>query len=207
MEVRIAGRIFNGVTNTPINNKKVTTKVYKRAPCGLCFSRELGSGKSGTDGKFSFSVMIDSSLFNESYIAASMEVPDNYLFYPTAVGPTILKNKEYLNSSFYELDQAGMENIAFEMYPKVLLTIKLRRTTPISPQKHLSLEFNFSNKTLGWGLLESNSNADTSLTIYTASGFYTKVISRKWDSANNLISKTDSILCASNRNNTISIDY
>ncbi|MFC0773586.1 hypothetical protein [Terrimonas alba] len=175
--------------------------------CLLCSSAKISSGKSGQDGRFNFKASIDSSLLKKNHITASVKVPANYILYPKAVGPGIVNNPEYASHLFYAIDPISMSNMSFELYPKTLLKVNLHRTTPISPQKSLSLEFKFDNKTLVWGLHETDSNADTSLTIYTSANIPTKIISRKYFTPTNIISNTDSITCTPNATNSISIDY
>lgn len=202
VDVRFAGTVFNKATNTPMSGQVVNVYMNKSGFCLFCPLRKIGSVKTESDGSFSLMSTIDSTLLNENHLVVSMKKPNGYISYPEPVGPGILPNTpEYLSVDFYDLDPSRMEHISFGFYPRTLLKINLHRTTPVSPDKYLSLEFKLDEQTSVWGLRESNSNADTTLTIYTSASMFTKIISRK------SVTNIDSVYCRTNQDNSINISY
>lgn len=199
---------MNRATSTPVINHEVNASLYKSRSCLFCSPYKIGSASSANNGRFIFKATLDSTLFSDNHITVSAKTPNNYILYPEPVGPGISNEPQYSSIVFNNFDPVGMSNLLFEFYPKVLLTINMHRTTPIFPQqKHVSLEFMFNDKASVWGLNESASNADTSLTIFTSSNVFTKIISRKFTAANTVVSRIDSVFCSANGANTIDISY
>ncbi len=206
-DVKFAGRIINKATNTPISDQKVEARVSHSGICFLCNANVVGTAKSGRDGWFNITGKIDSTIFNDKHILVAMKTPDNYITYPEPVGAGLTTTQLYESISFYNIDRTSMENISFTFYPKVLLKILLHRISPVSTRKDIMLEFTFDDKLSIWGIMESEARSDTSITINTTANMFTKIKSYKTDAANVLTTKTDSILCLPNANNSISITY
>ncbi|HVK97096.1 MAG TPA: hypothetical protein VM368_04720 [Flavisolibacter sp.] len=205
--VNFAGKIINKATNTPIQGHEVSASLYRNQRCLLCPAKKVGSGRTNNNGMFSFSAEIDTTVFNDSHITVSVKTPSGFLLYPEPVGPGLSNERQFSSIQFYNFEPVEKANMKFEFYPAVLLTIQLHRSSAISPQRHLGLEFSFDQKTSIWGLIERDSNADTTLTINTSANMLTRIISRKFNSQNSLITRIDSIFCFPNGSNTISIDY
>jgi hypothetical protein len=208
MEVKFAGRVFNRSTNTPLKNQMVTVAMRPNGYCLLCLTNyKIGMVKTGSDGRFDLRITIDSTWMTENHFTASVKVPDGYIMYPEPVGPGIGDDPEYSSLSFYDLDPARMGNMSFEFYPEVLLKINLHRTTTVSQDRSLGLSFTINDRTSVWGLVESLSNADTSLTINTAAFLYTTVVARKFIATGTVRTKTDSVYCRPGETNAIDIYY
>ena len=200
--------MFNKATNTPLNNQVVSVAFNKNGFCLICLpNKKIGSVKTERDGSFSLLTTIDSTWMKENHFTVSVKTPEGYLMYPEPVGPGIVNKPLYSSIDFYELDPGKMGNMSFEFYPKVLLKINLHRTTPISPDKSLGLEFTIKDRASIWGLVESGSNADTSITINTSASLYTKIVARKFITADSVSTKIDSVYCKPNESNAITILY
>lgn len=206
-DITFAGRVVNKADNTPIANQQVKATLYHSGLCIGCTVYDAGSATTGSDGRFSIGTSFDTSQLGEYHFNVSLKAPDNYILYPQPTGPEITNDQTNAGETFYEIDPAKTEHLSFEFFPKTVLKIRLQRSSAIGPDKTLGLDFTFDDKTSGWGIIESNTNADTTVTINTSANLYTKIRSYRLVSANTYVSATDSVLCRSNGNNAITISY
>lgn len=210
-ELNLAGQVINKAGNTPLPGQIITAKLNQNGLCLFCGSSVIGSAKTDDDGRFILTTSFDTSLFGQKHITVSVKVPEGFLSYPMPTGPGIVNDPNSSpagSAQFYEVDRATMANISFGFYPKALLTLKMHRTTAITPHyPDVSIDFSFADRTSSWGIMQKNTNADTSLVIYTSRDVFTKVITRKFVNDTTVVSTLDSIKCTAGGNNVIDINY
>ncbi len=208
--ITLAGIIFDKTTNLPLRNISFDANLYLNSFCLLfCTSYNVGSCKSGNDGRFTLNADIDSTLMQNFHLVAGAAIPSNYLLYPEPVGPGIQQNLVSSSSvEFFSLDSPEMKNLEFGFYPKTLLKMNFHRATPIqTPNPSIVLEIGFDNQKSVWGFDETDLNKDTILTINTSANIFTSVELQKFTSSTNVVSVTDSIKCSLAGNNSIDIYY
>jgi len=204
-----AGFIYDKSLNTPLPNQSIDIVLYQSGGCWLCSSKTIASGKSNSNGYFSITATFDTSLLKEYYLQVSATAADNFINNAKPIGPGILNSQDNLSSKqFSTIDTGAFKNVRFDFYPRALLKINLHRTSSTTQQyPSLIQSYTFDNRTSIWGLDERATNKDTTLTIYTTANIFTKIVSTKQQSSTIVNSKTDSIKCLSNVNNSIDITY
>ena len=208
--IDFTGFVFDKTNNQPLANQTITVTLYQKRPCLPCASYTLVSGQSTNTGSFLLSASFDTTLMKNHYLGISASCPPNYITHPTPVGPGILPEKSpQLSIQSFDLDPLVLNNLSFGFYPGALLTINLHRTTDIvTREPQLSLVFALDGNNLsGWGLEQSASNKDTSLTINTSAAVFTKITSSKFTAPATMTAHTDSVKCQAEANNKIDIYY
>jgi hypothetical protein len=205
--IKFGGIIIDKASNTPLQNNKVEITVAKNGFCLFCKSYSFGNTQTGRDGTFSVVANFDTTLLKDNHFIVAVKPPNNYITYPEPVGPGLQSVALRSSFAFYENDPVKMENILFEFYPATVLTINLKRTTPLSPSPNIGLDFEFDNHSSSWGITESAARPDTSITIKTTANMYTKIKSYKQDASNVYTFRSDSVLCRPGISNSITITY
>jgi hypothetical protein len=207
--IHFSGIVYDKTTGQALANQHIAVNLYRSAYCIGCTVYKVAAGTTGANGHFIFDTKFDSTLMRDYYLSVNIPAPENYILNAEPVGPGIQSYAVTANTRFYNLDSTvAMANINAGFYPKTLLHINLHRTAtnvPLNP--YLTLDFTFDQQRSGWGILESNSNKDTTLTINTAANIFTKITASSLISPSNVISVIDSIKCMKNANNAIDIYY
>ena len=208
-ELMVSGKVIDKSSNRPIKNAGIKVFLQQKRNCLLCSQYKLQSGNTDGNGAFTLPFKLDTTLLDINAIGLTVSVSDNYISAAMPHGPGIVEQKEN-NSTirFGDVDRAAMSGLEINYYAKTLLKINLHRRTPIIREyPAVSLDFTFDNKTSGWGLLQSNTNSDTTLTVYTAENMVTYIKSYKHIALNTVVQNLDSIRCSPGGNNAIDIYY
>jgi hypothetical protein len=206
--VHFAGIVYDKTTGQALTNQHVTVNLYRSVYCIGCTVYKLAEGATGSNGRFAFNAQFDTTLLKDYYISVNIPAPDNYILNAEPVGPGIQAYAVTSNTRFYDLDSAAMANLSTGFYPKTLLHINLHRTAANVPANpYLTLDFSFDQQGSGWGIKESNTNKDTTLTINTAANIFTKITASSLIAPGNVVSVIDSVKCIKNENNAVDIYY
>lgn len=208
-DLKFAGFVFDKSLNTPIPNRDINIVLRESGNCIVCSSKTIASGKSNSNGYFSITAKLDTSLLREYILDVYAIAPENFINNAQPLGPGIVSTVDNISSRrFSMIDTAVFNNLKFDFYPRVILKINLQRTSSTVQQyPFLNQSYIFDDRTSVWGLRERDTNKDTTLTIYTTANIFTKIISSKRSSPTNVSTRVDSIRCLNNVINSIDITY
>lgn len=204
--VVLAGQIWDESGKKGMKGVAVTARLYRNGSCWVCTPEIVGVATTDEDGRFLLNSSFDTSDLREKHIGISYKIPDGYLKYAMPVGPGIVttSTQEYDGVDFYKMDNDGMQNIYFPIFKKTLITIALKRITPIvAGHKGVTLGLSISDFKSWWGA----ENDDTSLTWHTGENVYTKYSVINWVNDTAVHEQIDSIICQPGDNNKVSITY
>ncbi len=160
--------------------------------------KSVYNGQADSEGNFSFTISIDSSLFKDYTLGVRVLVQTGYL----------RNNYDYLEERLVEYGQTSLQNINFAMYPQANLIIRLHRVQS-DYFEFFSIDHNYkSNSGYSEYLITGSQFAsDTIINTETSADIYTKVKSTKTLGLGSFTEQVDSIICTSNSNNVIDISY
>jgi hypothetical protein len=209
--VQFAGVVVDPGAQKPLAGSSVTVYMPRRQSCTLCGSYQVISGKTKADGTFDLTTTVDTTLVVPHSCTISVQAPANYIAYAVPVGPGIGPDA-FSGTLAWPLpvDSAGVAPYEeFDFYQPILLTVQLHRTGGIvSSAPALSLSFSMATGSSSlWGLNESSTNADTTLTLYTGANVFTWINAIQFVTDSTVQNQTDSIRCVVGGNNTIEITY
>ena len=197
----IKGRVFDASNNTGFRNMPIILKwEYFRSNCIFCPKplEDIFHGQTEINGNFSFSISIDSTLFNDYSLKIILPEKENYF-------------KDWIGH-FAFLNDTNNFNIAY--YPLTNLSLKLNRTQADLVQSirvvHSWTPIYASWQSAFTEVYEGpipNRNGDT--TIYTKTVAGTVTTATVWKNYSNAtpIGIKDSIFCNPGNTNVININY
>jgi hypothetical protein len=206
-DVLFAGTVFDGSTNQPLPNQKVTINLYKNGLCFTCATYSYGTPTTNTAGQWLKESSLDTMLMADHHFEVFMKPPKNYLLYASLTGPGLQPNDFAVDSFFYKLDSNAMRNIHFVFYRATSLNVNLHRTGAITHDPTLFLDFTINNHISTWSIEQTTANKDTTLILTTAANIYTVVRSSKFLTDSTHTANYDSVLCSSTGRNAVDIYY
>ncbi|MEO5942593.1 MAG: hypothetical protein ABIP30_15660 [Ferruginibacter sp.] len=190
-------------------NQNIDIKLHQIASCLICSFDVIGTAKSDANGNFSVATSFDTSLLKKYFILVTATATANYIYYPRTIpaGDTEIP-KISTSLRFDHLDTTAFKQLQFGFYPKILLKINMHRVSDIIPDyPSISQSYEYDNHTAVGGFLQNPANKDTTLSIYTTTNIFTRIITYKATIPANVAIINDSIMCKAGINNSIDINY
>lgn len=202
VNVTISGIVDIKTTGAGMANVPVEVNWFKKGFCIGCTSYKVASGKSGSDGKFSFNTNIDTSLFKDYFLSVRVPADTNYIS-GSAIG-----GQDFNELRFYDSATLLLQNLKFNFYPKAYLTINLHHTLSDS-FNYFSVEHSFADKWQYVDYIISGSRfaSNTTLKVETSSDIYTRITWTKVFDVGKSTVLTDSIIAKKNGINVFDINY
>jgi len=209
--VHFTGMAYDQTAQKPLANVSVKVDMPRRQACTYCGDYQVASGSTKGDGTFDLSVSVDTSKVAAQYCTITVQGPSNYIVYAEPVGPGISADA-YSNALEMPLfvDSTGRAPYKeYDFFSPVLLTVHLHRTGAIVPSEpSLSLSFIMGATSVSaWEVVETPTNADTSLTLHTGANVFTAINGIRYVTDSTKVNFTDSIRCVAGGNNSIDISY
>ena len=209
--VSFSGIAVDPGAQKPLANLPVTVTMPLRQSCLWCDEYEVVRGSTKGDGTFALTTKVDTSLVFPRYCTITVHAPANYISFADPRGPGIISDGGASLRAFpLSLDSTGTAPyLEYDFFQSTLLTIQLHRTGAIVPSEPtLGLTFTVgAESTSVWGLDETPTNADTSVTVNTGANVFTKVSFEGFVTDSTRVSRTDSIRCVAGASNTIQVSY
>jgi hypothetical protein len=201
VELSISGRALDKTTNQGFAYIPVSVHWASSFTMGGISGSPKLVHKASTDdqGRFSFSVTVDSSLFERNHLEVSVPLQEGYLD----------DFNDHLEKNMFEYSPVDLQGIEFGMYPTADLTIRLHRDQS-DPFEYFSVQHYYSYDRPHYNdyLLAGNDlPGDTVIRTKTSADIYTLIISTKTSGFGSFSEKIDSIICDRNNENVIDITY
>ncbi len=198
----IKGRVFDKTNLKGLVNIPVEVNWLRGGICIGCTIYSVAKGKTDADGRFNFTKSIDTILFKDYTLSIEIPADSTYFINPLETG------SRYFRKRLHSYTGPELQQLNFELYPKVPLTIKLRRTQTDN-FGYFILNHSFSNifSVNSYSLYDPQLAKDTVLHLQTAPDVYTKIEWRKGINGGPFTEGTDSLRCTKGGTNTIEVNY
>jgi hypothetical protein len=197
----ISGQNILRSNGTPIAGKPVEVKWAKSGiNCFICSSINVASGNTDANGKFNFTVSVDTSLFKTYFLSVSVPIDTNYL--------TLSSGNFNQQVRMYDYNPILFQNIIFESFEKAILTLNINRTLTDN-FTYFSVEHFYDDRqsNLDYIIVPSQAVPNVIRTVPTSTNIYTKIRWKKSFSPGQYIEKMDSLVCTKNGPNAFTINY
>lgn len=174
----------------------------KGGMCIGCTVYKVTNGKTDANGNFNLTKTIDTSFFEDHFLKVSIPSDSAYFI------DLLEAENGFFAKRFYDFNAVQLQQINFELYPKVPLTIRLRRIQQDN-FGYYTVSHSFATNLPGSYYEFNNPLAavDTIIHQQTAPGIYTRIIWRKGFVAGPFTEGSDSLVCTSGGNNTIEVNF
>lgn len=202
INISISGNTYIKTNGSALTNIPVEVNWFRKAYCIGCTSYKIATGKTDSDGKFNFNTTIDSTFFRNYFLSVRVPADTNYITVPGSGGVNF--NEERL----YDFNLSALQNLKFEFYPRVFLTINLHRTLPDN-FNYFTVDHNFT-PAFGYDdylITGPQFATDTTIKVVTSANIYTRIVWKKTIIGGQSNEQIDSLICTNNRTNIFTINY
>ena len=198
----LKGRVFDKTNLNGLSNIPVEVNWRRGGICIGCTTYTVTKGKTDDKGNFNLTQSIDTILFKDYHLSVEIPADSTYFINPSEDG------NRYFRKRLYSYTGPELQQLNFELYPKVPLTIKLRRTqTDNFGYFILGHSFNDNFSFISYTLYDPQLAKDTVLHLQTAPDIYTKIGWRKGINGGPFTEVTDSLICTKGGINTIEVTF
>jgi len=198
----IKGRVFDKTNLKGLVNIPVEVNWRRGGICIGCTVYTVAKGKTDANGDFNLSQSIDTILFKDYNLSVEIPADTAYFINPLEAG------NRFFRKRLYGFTGPELQQLNFELYPKVPLTIKLRRTqTDNFGYFILGHSFIDNFSVSSYSLYNPQLAKDTVLHLQTAPDIYTKIEWRKGINGGPFTEVTDSLICTKGGTNTIEVNF
>lgn len=200
--VVLKGRVFDKTNLKGLVNIPVEVNWRRRGICIGCNTYIVAKGKTDATGNYNLTQSIDTILFKDYNLSVEIPADSAYFINPLEDG------NRYFRKRLYSYTGPELQQLNFELYPKVPLTIKLRRTQTDN-FGYFIINHSFSNifSVNSYSLYDPQLAKDTVLHLQTAPDIYTKIEWRKGINGGHFTEVTDSLICTKGGTNTIEVNF
>ncbi len=210
-DIVFSGTMFDLSANAPLKGDDIKIYLNPYVAGALIQPNNyiVASGKTGSDGTFTFHAQYDTTKFASATLEVNATIPDGYIQYPQQIDPMAESGPSNIDALIFDpTDLTSFSHLSFVLFQKTLLQIHMHRTTPILYGGYLLLDLR-DNNVVGSvnGLIETAANKDTTVSAYTGANVYTIITASREISDTSYASTKDSIKCTKNGHNAIDIYY
>lgn len=201
--ITISGTTFNKITNTAQPNVPISLDWVRTTIC-ICSQKNVFTGQSGSDGSFTITANIDTSMFRDHGLKLYVSKNDNFIVIQDS---TFASNDSY---RFYS--PGGYPPVQLNIYPKAMLKIILQRRQTDNFEsfgiEHSAVnDYNTVSDYYVSSPKEVTDRNVKELAVPTVAGVFTKIISTKRINSTQIITQIDSVRCTKGGANTFTVVF
>ena len=201
--ITINGTTFNKTTNAVQPNIPISLD-WVRATICICSQKNVFTGQSGSDGSFTISANIDTSMFKDYGLRLYVSKNDDFI---------VIRDSAFANNDAYRFYvPGGYPPVRLNIYPQATLKIKLQRSLNDNFESfrvdHIAV--NDYNSVSDYYVSSPKEVIDRNvkeLTVPTVAGVFTKIISSKRINGTQIITQIDSVRCTKGGANTFTVVF
>jgi hypothetical protein len=201
--ISISGTTFNKITNTAEPNVPISLDWAKARIC-ICSQKNVFTGQSGSDGSFTITANIDTSMFKDHGLRLYVTKNDDFI---------VIRDSAFANNNSYRsYTPGGYPPVQLNIYPQATLKIILQRSQTDNFEsfgiQHSAV--NENNTVSDYAASSPKEVTDRNvkeLTVPTVAGVFTKIISTKRINSTQTITKIDSVKCTRGGANTFTVVF
>ena len=201
--ITISGTTFNKITNTAQPNVPISLDWVQARIC-ICSQKNVFTGQSGSDGSFTITANIDTSMFKDHGLRLYVSKNDDFI---------VIRDSVFTNdNSFRFYSPAGYPPERLNNYPQATKKIKLQRSQKDNFEsfgiQHSAV--NENNTVSDYAISSPQEVIDRNvkeLTVPTVAGVFTKIISTKRINSTQVITQIDSVRCTRGGNNSFTVVF
>ena len=198
--LHLKGRVYDKISLTGKAN--IPVEVEWGRVCIGCTIYTVTSGRTDSNGNFNLAKNVDTGFFKQYFLAIKIPADSNYFI------NAIESENLYFVKRLYDYDSLALQHLNFELYPKVPLTIRLRRTQQDN-FGYYSVGHSFAPNLAGsyYSFYDPLAPVDTVIHQQTAPDIFTKISWRKGFIGGPFTEGSDSLICTRGGNNTIEVNF
>lgn len=201
--ITISGTTFNKISNTAQPNVPISLDWVQARIC-ICSQKNVFTGQSGSDGSFTITANIDTSMFKNYGLKLYVSKNDDFI---------VIRDSTFASNDSYRFySPGGYPPVRLNIYPQATLKIKLQRSQTDNFEsfsiQHSAV--NENNTVSDYYVSSPKEVTDRNvkeLTVPTVAGVFTKIISTKRISSTQVITQIDSVKCTRGGNNSFTVVF
>jgi len=199
----ISGTTFNKTTNKVQPNIPISLNWVRTTIC-ICSQKNVFTGQSGSDGIFTISANIDSTMFRNHGLRLYVSKNDDFI---------VIRDSPFINDdSFRFYIPGGYPPVQLNIYPQATLKILLQRSQTDNFEsfniQHSSInEYNTVSDYYVSSPQEVIDRNIKELIVPTVADVFTKIITTKRINILQTITKIDSVRCTKGGNNIFTVVF
>jgi len=201
--ITISGTTFNKISNTAQPNVPISLDWVQARIC-ICSQKNVFTGQSGSDGSFTITANIDTSMFKNYGLKLYVSKNDDFI---------VIRDSTFANNDSYRFySSGGYPPVRLNIYPIAILKIILQRSQTDNFESfsvdHIAVnDYNTVSDYYVFSPKEVIDRNVKELTVPTVAGVFTKIISTKRINSTQIITQIDSVRCTRGGNNSFTVVF